>query len=160
MTCHISAEHRAAVTEQTGVIPRGGSGPSPSGLVRRLVGFSGGNTSFEPFPKSSAGRRVVPLPSWLVELIREHRDHYPAGDRGLGFPNSVGKPLRRTLFRSRIWRPTLVRAGLLATLVSVQKTTRAEWVDSDGPPMSKEFNREHEVVAHLATHAGEALSLL
>jgi hypothetical protein len=26
----------------------------------------------------------------------------------LMFPNAVGRPLRRTLFRSRVWRPALV----------------------------------------------------
>jgi Phage integrase family len=35
---------------------------------------------------------------------------------GLIFPNKVGGALRRTLFRSRIWRPSLVRAGLLGSV--------------------------------------------
>jgi len=126
--------------------------------VVRTVIEVGGNTSFKPFPKSAAGRRTVPLPAWLVESIRQHREHFPLGDRGLVFPNSVGKPLRRTLFRSRVWRPALVRAGLLGKLTAVdEETHRAEWQDSDEVPLSKEFSTEREAVAHLAAHAGDCL---
>jgi hypothetical protein len=77
-----------------------------TGEIRTVIEV-GGNTSFKPFPKSAAGRRTVPLPSWLTEYLREHRDRYSTGDNGLVFPNSVGRPLRRTLFRSRVWRPAL-----------------------------------------------------
>ncbi|MFP5072835.1 tyrosine-type recombinase/integrase [Pseudonocardia nantongensis] len=65
--------------------------------------------------------------------LRDHVACYGLGERGLVFPNAVGKPLRRTLFRSRIWRPSLVRAGLLG---SVQHTGSHEftgrWVDDEG----------------------------
>jgi hypothetical protein len=76
-----------------------------------------GHTSFKPYPKSTAGRRTVPLPGWLVTILRAHLDRYPLGEADLIFANEVGGALRRTLFRSRIWRPSLVRAGLLGTVV-------------------------------------------
>ena len=37
----------------------------------------------------------------------------PPGPVGEVFTNAAGGPLQRTLFRSRVWRPALVRAGLL-----------------------------------------------
>jgi integrase len=64
---------------------------------------------------------------------------------------------RRTLFRSRVWRPALVRAGLLGKLTRIDDDTyRAEWVD-DGAALVKEFTTEREAVRYLATRAGEGL---
>ena len=81
--------------------------------VIRTVTEVGGHTALKPFPKSAASRRTVPLPSWLVPIISEHRTRWPSESDEPVFANEVGAPLRQTLFRSRIWRPSLVRAGLL-----------------------------------------------
>ncbi len=116
---------------------------------RTIIEVSG-QTSFKPFPKSTAGRRTVPLPLWLAEIIQEHRETYPLGENGLMFPNAVGKPLRRTLFRSRVWRPALVRAGMLGTLTIVDDTVRAGWVDATGAMLAKEFPTEREAMLHIA----------
>jgi integrase len=118
--------------------------------VVRTVIKVGGQTSFKPFPKSAAGRRTVPLPPWLVEIIREHCESCPQGESGLVFPNAVGKPLRRTLFRSRVWRPALVRAGMLGTVTVVdENTVRASWVDVTGAELVKEFLTERQAVLHI-----------
>jgi integrase len=61
-------------------------------VIRTIVEVSG-QTAFKAYPKSAAGRRRVPLPVWLLPILREHRAMYPAGEQGLVFPNSVGKPL-------------------------------------------------------------------
>jgi integrase len=119
-------------------------------VIRTIIEVSG-QTSFKPFPKSAAGRRTVPLPPWLVEIIREHRESYPSGENGLVFPNAVGRPLRRTLFRSRVWRPALVRAGMLGTVAIVDDdTVRAGWVDPTRAELIKEFPTEREAVLHIA----------
>jgi integrase len=119
-------------------------------VIRTVIEVSG-QTSFKPFPKSAAGRRTVPLPPWLVEIIWEHRECYPPGESGLVFPNAVGKPLRRTLFRSRVWRPALVRAGMLGTVIVIDDcTVRAGWVDATGAELIKEFPTEREAVLHVA----------
>src|ERR1700754_3241400 len=76
-------------------------------LVIRTVVEVGGHTSFKPFPKSAAGRRTIPLPGWLVPIIRTHLALWPTEDNAPIFANEVGAPLRRTLFRTRIWRPAL-----------------------------------------------------
>lgn len=126
-------------------------------VIRTVVEVSG-NTRFKAFPKSAAGRRTVPLPAWLLPILAEHLATFPTGDHGLLFGNSVGKPLRRTLFRSRVWRPALVRAGLLGKLAVVDEhTVRARWTDSDGTEHSKEFPTEREAVQHTARSAAGGL---
>ena len=58
--------------------------------VIRTVTEVAGHTSFKPFPKSAAGRRTVPLPAWLVPIIREHRARWPTASDGPVFANEVG----------------------------------------------------------------------
>src|SRR5437773_6118857 len=41
----------------------------------------------------------------------------PAGPSGLVFASRTGAPVRRTTFRAKVWRPSLVRAGLLGKVV-------------------------------------------
>ena len=126
-------------------------------VIRTITEVSG-NTMFKPFPKSVAGRRTIPLSSQLVSDLRRHLRSYPVGEGDLVFPNSVGKPLRRTLFRARVWRPALVRAGLLGELTRVEENTfRAMWRDRDGVEQRAEFSHERDAVAHLAKHAGDGL---
>lgn len=119
----VPARHRALVATAAGAGLRWGE---VVGLCRDAVEFDrsrlsvlrtmievNGNTSMKPFPKSSAGRRTISLPPWVVVLLREHLDTYPLGAAGLIFANEVGGELRRGLFRSRVWRPSLVCAGML-----------------------------------------------
>ena len=90
------------------------------------------HTAFKPYPKSRAGRRTVPLPGWLVEIIGEHIRRWPTLAGEPIFANEVGAPLRRTLFRSRIWRPSLVQAGMLGAVAAVGGGFEAQWTDSEG----------------------------
>jgi hypothetical protein len=72
-------------------------------------------------------------------------------------------PLRRTLFRTRVWRPTLVRAGLLGAVTKINSTTgsddqyRATWITDDGNTTIEVFCTYAQAVKHVARHAGEAL---
>jgi integrase len=100
-------------------------------VIRTVVEVNG-NTSMKPFPKSSAGRRTIPLPGWVVTLLRDHLDAYPLGAAGLIFANEVGGALRRGLFRSRVWRPSLVRAGMLGTVTTEGEKFAAYWTNGDG----------------------------
>ena len=84
-------------------------------VIRTVIEVSG-HTSFKPFPKTGAGRRSVPLPAWLVALLREHLQTYPRGEAGLIFANRAGGAFLRTLFRSRVWRSAPARAGLLGAV--------------------------------------------
>jgi hypothetical protein len=69
----------------------------------------------------------------VVQLLTEHKRLFPPGPLGEVFTNVAGGPLRRTLFRSRLWRPALVRAGLLGKVVEIgEYKYRATWPDVTG----------------------------
>jgi len=125
-------------------------------VIRTVIEVSG-HTSFKPFPKTTAGRRTVPLPGWLVALLREHLATYPRGESGLIFANQVGGAYRRTLFRTRVWRPALVRAGLLGLVEPDGDKFRGEWVDADGVVGSAMFRTEPAAVHHVARHQAGGL---
>lgn len=125
--------------------------------VIRTVIEVGGHTSFKPFPKSRAGRRTVPLPAWLVDLIREHLRQWPALGGEPLFANEVGAPLRRTLFRSRIWRPALVRAGLLGAVVATDSGFEAQWTDEAGAKHTERLRTQAQAMQHVARHQSGGL---
>lgn len=122
-------------------------------VVRTVIEING-HTSFKPFPKTATGRRTVPLPSWLVTILREHLATWPPLDGGTVFTNTVGQPLRRTLFRKRIWKPALVRAGLLGRITDLGNGGfRGEWTDETGAALAKEFKTYDQAVKEVARHA-------
>ncbi|GAA1608224.1 hypothetical protein GCM10009804_75080 [Kribbella hippodromi] len=95
--------------------------------VERVAVEVNGHVTPKPYPKSRAGRRVVPLPSMVRHLLEQYRELYGTGQAGEVFINEAGTPLRRTLFRSRIWRPSLVRAGLLGCVTEDGDKFRGSW---------------------------------
>jgi integrase len=107
-------------------------------VIRTVIEVSG-HTSFKPYPKSTAGRRTIPLPSWLVSTLRDHMATFELGEGGLLFPKEVGGAPRRTIFRSRHWRPALVRAGLLGSVVEKDDKFQATWSTADGRPHRELF---------------------
>jgi integrase len=109
-------------------------------------------TPFKPYPKSRAGARTVPLPAWALVLLLNHLERYPVGDGGLIFTNEAGGALRRTLFRSRIWRPALVRAGLLGEIRADQDKFVATWTTETGERLTEWFGKERHAVDHVARH--------
>ncbi len=118
-------------------------------VLRTVIEVSG-NTSFKAFPKSSASRRAVPLPAWLVTIVGDHLERWPTDPNGPVFANEVGGPLRRTVFRARIWRPALVRAGLLGKVVPDGDLYRAEWTDRDGMVRTERVGTEAAAVRLVA----------
>ena len=101
--------------------------------VRRVVTEVNGALMSTPFPKSQAGRRTVPLPDFAAQLLREHVIRYPPNRTGEVFTNEAGGSLRRSTWRRRVWRPALVRAGLLGKVVPEgPKRYRATWPDESG----------------------------
>jgi integrase len=126
-------------------------------VIRTVVEVSG-HTAFKLYPKSDAGRRTVPLPHWLSPIIRDHHARYARGVHGLLYPNQVGKPLRRTLFRARVWRPTLVRAGLLGAVTEIaSRCYEGQWTDDAGTLVTEKFRSHDQAVKHVARHATGAL---
>jgi integrase len=122
-------------------------------VVRTVIEVAG-RISFKPYPKSGAGRREIPIPAWLLPIVREHYDRYPTGRNGLIFTNTAGGPISRTSFRARIWRPSLVRAGLLGGITSAAGDRfEGRWVDQNGLPQVAQFDNQEHAVAHVARHA-------
>jgi integrase len=118
-------------------------------VIRTVVEVSG-HTSFKPYPKSRAGRRMIPLPGWVVDILRAHREQFVTGQADLVFANQVGGALRRTLFRSRVWRPSLVRAGLLGNVVCEDDHFEAQWEDAHGAKHSERFDTHPQAVQQVA----------
>lgn len=126
-------------------------------VVRTAVEVAG-TVTVKPFPKTRAGRRVVPLPPFVVAQMRGYRAAYPPGPTGEVFTNTNRGPLRRTQFRARVWRPSLVRAGLLGQVAEVGPYRwRATWRDSAGAEWSAEFTTERDAVAHVTQKAAGGL---
>lgn len=122
-------------------------------VVRVAVEVSGHVTD-KPYPKSRAGRRIVPLPGFVIELLTEHQRRYPPGTAGLVFTSRSGAAVRRTTFRAKVWRPSLVRAGLLGKIVEVgEHTFMAHWQDGEGCEWSTEFTTGREAIEHIVRHA-------
>jgi integrase len=127
-----------------------------AGTVRviRVAVEVAGTVTMKPYPKSRAGRRSVPVPGFAGEIMTAHREAFPAGPGGEIFTNTAGGPLRRTLFRARIWRPSLVRAGLLGKVERMGHFKyRASWCDAERVEWSAEFTTEREAVAKVAAMA-------
>lgn len=126
--------------------------------VERVAVEVAGHVTTKPYPKSRAGRRPVPLPTDVAETLRAHREAYGTGPAGEVFVNEAGGPIRRTLFRSRIWRPALVRAGLLG---EVQEPHPGEfiacWTDKDGITHAEKFDTRAKAVRHVARNAEDGL---
>ena len=164
----VPARHRALVATAGGTGLRWGEVAglrrdaldldAPTLSVLRTVIEVSGRTSFKPFPKSSAGRRTVPLPGWLVPMIRHHLDTWPTDRTDPVFANEVNGPHRRTVFRSRHWRPALVRAGLLGRITEKDDGRFVgEWTDDLGEEASEEFRTYAAAVSHVARNQAGGL---
>jgi integrase len=67
-------------------------------------------------PKTEASRREIPLSKLAIDALRRHRGgRLPSRDL-LVFTAPEGRPIRRSNFRRRVWRPIKVKAQLPAKL--------------------------------------------
>ena len=80
-------------------------------------------------PKTPASRRTVAIPGWLGE---ELAFHLRGQDRVYVFTAPRGGPLRRSGFRSRVWVPATVRAGLEGLRFHDLRHTHAAWLIEAG----------------------------
>ena len=56
-------------------------------------------------PKTQAGARSVALPAFIREALSEHLSEFPSAPDGFLFTAPQGGPVRRSLFRTRVWNP-------------------------------------------------------
>ncbi len=97
-----------------------------------------------PFPKTRAGRRVVPMPADLAAALAARKPE-GASPESLVFLTRTGTPHRRSNFRRRIWTPSLTRAKLPTTLrFHDLRHSYATWLITDGVPV----NAVQKVMGH------------
>ncbi len=65
----------------------------------------------------------------------------------------LGGPISRTSFRARIWRPSLLRAGLLGEITPAGNQFAAKWSGQDGLRQLARFGTHDQAVTHVARHA-------
>ncbi|WP_319462765.1 site-specific integrase [Micromonospora sp. RTP1Z1] len=105
--------------------------------VIRVTEEVSGHITINPYPKSKAGRRTVPLPPFAAQLLTEHARAFRHHDQVLDFTTGTGQPIRRGTFRSRVWKPSLQRAGQPAVLrFHDLRHSYATWLVSDGVPIN------------------------
>jgi hypothetical protein len=122
--------------------------------VVRVVGEVAGEVSAKPYPKSKAGRRTVPLAPFAWEALVSHRARYEPGPLDEVFSNRFGELPKRTSFRVRVWRPSLVRAGLLGKVVDLDGGGHlAVWSDQAGVEQREEVASEAAAVEVVARRA-------
>ncbi|MFI7213134.1 tyrosine-type recombinase/integrase [Micromonospora maritima] len=126
--------------------------------VERVVIEVDGHLFDKPYPKSAKSRRTVPLAPFLLRALRRHRElvAHALGERV--FTNYEGGSLLRSNFRRQVWRPSLVRAGLLGEVTEVGPFKfRARWHDRDEVEWSAEFTTEREAADCVAVKAAGGL---
>lgn len=121
--------------------------------VDRVVIEVSGSVWDKPYPKTARSRRVVPLvPFVRAELLRI-RAQRPSAAQDRVLTNRTGRPMLRSNFRRQVWRPALVRAGLLGKIEHVSPDQwRALWAVGD-EELAQEFPSEAAAVAHVAKTA-------
>jgi integrase len=62
--------------------------------------------------KTPASRRLLPLPTFVVDARAAHVEQVGTGPDGLLFTNPRGEVWRRGSFNDSVWKPALRRAGL------------------------------------------------
>lgn len=137
--------------------PTGGELPVPL-TVSRVVIEVDGHLSDKPYPKSAKGRRTVPLAPFLQEALRRHRDVVPHEPDDLVLTNHEGGSMLRSNFRRQVWRPSLVRAGLLGQVLHLDDAGyRAVWPDRQGQEHSMDLPSYRDAVNEVATRAAGRL---
>lgn len=77
---------------------------------RQLVKVVGKPPTLGPL-KTASSRRVVPLPTFVVEALAAHLAEYTPGRDGLVFCGAEGQPIARAWLH-RAWRKAIAEAGL------------------------------------------------
>jgi integrase len=125
--------------------------------VAEIVVEVSGHHVYGP-PKTRAGRRVVPLPRFVVDELQKHLDGVDDPDR-LVFPAPAGEgPLRASLFRRRIWQPAVTKAGLDGlTPHGLRHTAVALWIAAGASPKEVAVRAGHTSVVTVLDRYGHLL---
>lgn len=99
-------------------------------------------------PKSAAGKRILPLPPTLIELLREHRKQ---SSTELVFTSTAGTLIGPSNLLRRHWRPLLERAGIPYVQPHALKHSAVSLLLAAGVPP--------HVVQRIAGHADPSVTM-
>lgn len=106
-------------------------------------------------PKTRAGRRTVPVPSVVADVLTEHLGRTP-GD--LVFPAPAGGYMRRGLFRRRFWLPATAAAGLDGLRPhDLRHTAVSLWIAAGASPKEIAVRAGHSSVSVVLDRYGHLL---
>ena len=102
-----------------------------------------GRYSVVDLGKSRAARRTLKMPSFLRDMLSAHLDEFP--NQLWVFSARRGGFLRYDNFRTRIWDPSVQRAGLgKVTFHELRHTAAAFMIDEGGDPLQVKRRMGHE----------------
>lgn len=106
-------------------------------------------------PKTSAGRRSVPVPRVVADALT---DHLAATEGEYVFPSPDGAILRNSLFRRRTWQPATRSAGLDGLrLHDLRHTAVALWIAAGASPKEVAARAGHSSVVTVLDRYGHLL---
>jgi integrase len=116
-----------------------------------------GRLYFGP-PKTSAGRRMVGLPRFVVDALAE-RMAAPGAAEDFVFGGPHGGVLRVTLFRQRFWLPAVKAAGLDGLRIhDLRHTAVALWIAAGANPKEVAARAGHASVSFTLDRYGHLYS--
>ena len=96
-------------------------------LIEESLSEAGGRLTFGPTKTHQA--RAIALPDFLVDDLRRHLAALSAPEAdALLFTGRTGRPLHYNAFRTSVWNPAVVAAGLNGVTPHALRATCATWV--------------------------------
>jgi integrase len=109
-------------------------------------------------PKTSAGRRTVPLPRFVMDELRPYLEGKSPDD--LVFTSPDGGTLRRTLWAARFYRPAVQEAGLAPLRVhDLRHTAVAMWITAGANALEITRRAGHTSSAFVLDRYGHLLDM-
>lgn len=133
----------------------------------RIVGSLervGGTVRYVEDTKTSAGRRTITIPKFLIEILADHLAYAPTSE--FVFTGPDGGLLRESNFRKRQWKPAVERAGLEPlTFHDLRHTCAAILIEQGAHPLEIQRRLGHadirttmNVYGHLFPNLDERLT--
>jgi integrase len=125
--------------------------------VAETVGHPDGRL-FVGAPKTRAGRRRVPLPRIVVDVLGDHIAEYGTEPDGLLFPGDKGGYLSGEQFRVAYWHPAVARAGIAPLRPhDLRHTAVALWIAAGASPKEIAARAGHTSVVTVLDRYGHLL---
>lgn len=80
--------------------------------VRHQLVSLPGQPSYLGPPKTAKSVRTIPVPDVVLHALARHVETYPSGPEDLIFTDDHGRPITRSAFSARVWRPAAQLVGL------------------------------------------------